>query len=87
MALYKYQAEQRLQISDLALKAISQGVVITTPDQKIVSVNQAFTDQTGYSSSDIVGLICRILQGPQPALRVSRRYVILSSGASYFSEI
>ena len=88
MALYKYQAEQRLQISDLALKAISQGVVITTPDQKIVSVNQAFTDQTGYSSSDIVGLTCRILQGPatSPASKQAIRDA-LSSGASYFGEI
>ena len=88
MALYKYQAEQRLQISDLALKAISQGVIITTPDQKIVSVNQAFTDQTGYSSTDIVGLTCRILQGPatSPASKQAIREAV-TNGSSYFGEI
>jgi PAS domain S-box-containing protein len=64
MALYKHRAETRLQISDLALKAISQGVIITNAQQKIISVNAAFEDQTGYSFHEIVGKNCNILQGP-----------------------
>ncbi|MBR7799635.1 PAS domain S-box protein [Undibacterium fentianense] len=64
MALYKHQAETKLQISDLALKAISQGVIVATPDQKIVSVNDAFTQQTGYSIQDIFGQTFALLYGP-----------------------
>ena len=64
MALYKYEAESRLLISDLALKVISQGVIITTPDQIILSVNDAFVQQTGYSSQEMVGKTCRVIQGP-----------------------
>lgn len=63
MALYKHHAESKLQISDLALKAISQGVIITTPNQTIISVNEAFTQQTGYQSEDVLGKSCRLLQG------------------------
>jgi PAS domain S-box-containing protein len=58
------QIRAQLRISDLALKAISQGVLITGPDQRIQSVNAAFTSITGYAESDIVGLRCRFLQGP-----------------------
>lgn len=88
MALYKHKAETRLQISDLALKAISQGVIITTPDQKIISINEAFTEQTGYSSNEIVGLTCRVLQGPatSPASRQAIRDAI-TNGKPYFGEI
>lgn len=64
MVLYKHQAETKLQISDLALKAISQGVIVATPDNKIVSVNDAFTQQTGYNIQDVFGKTCRLLQGP-----------------------
>lgn len=64
MALYKHQAEIKLKISDLALKVIAQGVVITTPDQRVISVNDAFVRQTGYSSDEMLGKTCLILQGP-----------------------
>lgn len=64
MALYKHHAESKLQVSDLALKVISQGVVITSPDKKIISVNEAFCEQTGYASHDIIAKTCQFLQGP-----------------------
>lgn len=64
MALYKHQAESKLLISDLALKVISQGVIITTPDKKIVSVNEAFCEQTGYLAAEVINRSCAFLQGP-----------------------
>ncbi len=64
MALYKHHAESKLQISDLALKVISQGVIITTPDRKIISVNEAFCEQTGYASHEVIAKTCQFLQGP-----------------------
>ncbi|MBY0573861.1 MAG: response regulator [Undibacterium sp.] len=88
MALYKHAAETKLQLSDLALKGISQGVIITTPDQIIVSVNAAFTKQTGFEARDIVGGTCRLLQGPltSAATREEIRTAIHSKQA-YSGEI
>lgn len=57
-------AESALRLSDLCLKAISQGVIIAGPNYKVVTVNQAFEKMSGYSSADIVGKSCRVLQGP-----------------------
>ncbi|MFZ6819503.1 EAL domain-containing protein [Undibacterium sp. Ji22W] len=88
MTLYKHQAETKLQISDLALKAISQGVIVATPDYKIVSVNDAFTRQTGYSIQDIFGKTCRILQGPltNPATIAAIKEA-LNTSSPFFGEI
>ena len=57
------QVEEKLRISHLALKAVSQGVVITNSDQNILSVNDAFVTITGYSQEEVVGRNCRFLQG------------------------
>jgi PAS domain S-box-containing protein len=57
------QVEERLRVSDIALKAISQGVIITNSDQSILSVNDAFVSITGYSQEDVLGRNCRFLQG------------------------
>ncbi|MBA3057269.1 PAS domain-containing protein [Rhodoferax sp.] len=58
------QADATLRVSHHALKAVSQGVMITTPDQRVVSVNDAFVAITGYREAEILGLNCRFLQGP-----------------------
>ena len=49
---------------ELALRAISQGVIITDPNQCIVSANAAFSNISGYSPAEILGRNCRFLQGP-----------------------
>ncbi|MFM8333190.1 MAG: CHASE domain-containing protein, partial [Candidatus Methylumidiphilus sp.] len=48
---------------DEALKAISQGVVITGADRLAVYVNNAFTRITGHRAEDILGRSCALLQG------------------------
>lgn len=58
------QAEEALRVSDHALKAISQGVIISAPDQRIISVNGAFMSITGYGEAEVLGQNCRLLQGP-----------------------
>ena len=58
------ETEERLRVSDLALKAISQGVIITGADQCVRWVNEAFLSITGYSMMEIMGKNCRFLQGP-----------------------
>ena len=57
------QAEAALKINDLALKSISQGVVITGLNENIISVNEAFLEITGYARPEVLGKNCRFLRG------------------------
>jgi len=56
--------EASLRLSDQALRSISEGVVITGPDQLVLSMNDAHVAITGYSHEDIRGCNLRLLQGP-----------------------
>jgi PAS domain S-box-containing protein len=56
---------ERLKIRDRALSAISQGVLISGPDRLITWANKAFENITGYSESEILGMSCSFLQGPE----------------------
>lgn len=50
-----------------AFKATPMPMLITDPrqhDNPIIFANQAFCDLTGYSRDELVGLNCRLLQGP-----------------------
>ena len=57
-------AEEQLKVSDLALKAVSQGVIITSPDHLIQWVNGAFSFISGYRAEEVLGRNCSFLQGP-----------------------
>lgn len=58
-------AEVALRLSDAALKSISQGVLITGIDHRIISINAAFSAITGYTLPEVVGRNCNFLQGPE----------------------
>ena len=57
--------KDRLRISDSALNAITQGVLITTPQMRVVSANPAFLAITGYTEPEIMGQECMIFTGPK----------------------
>ena len=57
-------SEKKAQVSDHALAAIAQGVLIATADRRTLSVNPAFEALTGYHESELVGRPCSLLQGP-----------------------
>ena len=57
-------AEELLRVSDVALKAVSQGVLITGADRRILSANAAFTAISGYSEAEILGQNWKFLRGP-----------------------
>ena len=57
-------AENRLRVNDAALKAIAQGVLITTPKLRVVSANQALLTMTGYSEAELLGANCVRFNGP-----------------------
>ncbi len=56
-------SESKMLLADLVLKNVSNGVIISGPDQRIVSANAAFTTITGYSEREILGRNCNLLQG------------------------
>jgi PAS domain S-box-containing protein len=59
--------EADLQLRDRALRAATQGVVITDArafDNPVIYVSPSFERLTGYTSAEIVGRNCRVLQGP-----------------------
>lgn len=64
-----------------AIESARNGIVITDPsreDNPIIYTNPAFTEITGYSADEILGVNCRFLQGTdreQPALHELRRAV------------
>ena len=58
------QAEARLRVSEHALEAISQGVLISTADGSLISANKAFSAITGYNRTEIMGHSCKFMQGP-----------------------
>lgn len=58
------QGQERLRIHNAALQAVSQGVMISDVDFKIISVNTAFSTITGFSESEVLGRECCFLEGP-----------------------
>ena len=88
MALYKHEADHQLRLSDIALRTISEGVVVTDGAQRIVSTNEAYRAITGYEKAELVGLNCRVLQGGLTDPRtVSAIDDALSAGARFDGEI
>ncbi|MBC7982418.1 MAG: EAL domain-containing protein [Candidatus Obscuribacterales bacterium] len=49
-------AEEQLKINANALRHLTEGVIITDADLRIVTVNKAFTTMTGYTSERTLGM-------------------------------
>lgn len=82
------QRELALRISDSALKAISEAVVITDPSGSVMSTNRAHEAITGYADADIVGRNCRVLQGPlTDADTVAQIRQAVATGGSFQGEV
>lgn len=58
--------EKTLHLRDRAIEAVSQGILITDPNQPdnpIIYVSNGFERMTGYSEENVLGKNCRFLQG------------------------
>lgn len=64
-------AEERLRLLESAMKNTKDGILITEagqlnePGPKLLYVNKAFTNITGYDVAEIIGQSPRLLQGPK----------------------
>jgi diguanylate cyclase (GGDEF)-like protein/PAS domain S-box-containing protein len=56
------QVEERLMLSDKVFSYTNQSILITDSNQRIVQVNQAFTELTGYHLDEVVGKSPGILE-------------------------
>jgi len=56
------QAEDQLRLQSAALEAAANGIVITDTSGKIIWVNPAFTQSTGYSQEEVLGQNPRLLK-------------------------
>lgn len=65
-----------------AQRAAADVALITDADQAITYVSESFTAMTGYEEADLLGLNCRVLQGPgtDPDTRTKMRDTIASGG-------
>ena len=67
---HRKQDEERLRLLESVVVNTTDAVLITEaeplelPGPRIIYVNQAFTDMTGYTLEDVLGKTPRILQGP-----------------------
>jgi PAS domain S-box-containing protein len=66
--------KDRLRISESALQAITQGVLITTPQMLVVSANPAFLAMTGFTEVELIGQECKIFFGPKTGNETMRRF-------------
>ena len=57
----RHAAEEKLYLMAQVFTSSGEGIVITDPDARIIAVNAAFTQLTGYSEEEVVGKNPRIL--------------------------
>lgn len=55
-------AQNELALSAKVFEQSSEAIVITDADNKIVSVNRAFTEMTGYAAEEVIGQSPRVLK-------------------------
>jgi diguanylate cyclase (GGDEF)-like protein/PAS domain S-box-containing protein len=61
--------EQQQQLAATVFEATSEGIIILGPDYRLLSVNQAFSEVTGYSKDDVLGKSVLKLFGSPDSLR------------------
>jgi two-component system sensor histidine kinase/response regulator len=79
------QGQEQQRISDHALKAVSEGVVITDSDRRIISVNDAMVSIAGFSRAELLGQTFFFLQGPLTDVKARREIKAALDHESAFS--
>ncbi len=72
LAVQKVRAEAALRQSSAVFESTRDGVVITTLEPRIMAVNRAYTEITGYSSTEVLGRNPNLLKSGRHDLAVYR---------------
>ncbi|MEQ1690713.1 MAG: PAS domain S-box protein, partial [Gemmatimonas sp.] len=62
----RVRADEALRLRDRAMQSVTQGILITDPNQPdnpIIYASPGFSRLTGYSADEVIGRNCRMLQG------------------------
>jgi diguanylate cyclase (GGDEF)-like protein/PAS domain S-box-containing protein len=71
-----------------ALDTVSDGSLITDAGQNVVYANKAFESVTGYSTAEMLGRNCRVLQGPgSDPETIAMMRTVLGRGETFRCEI
>lgn len=74
--LGRRRTEEQLRVAANAIESAAEGIIICDLDQKIVSVNRAFTAITGYQPEDVLGqtpeILCSEEQTPAGLIDTAR---------------
>ncbi len=62
LAIERKSTENELQIAASVHQAISEAIVVTDAEDRIIAINPAFTQVTGYSSDEAIGQTPRMLK-------------------------
>ena len=80
--------ELKLQLAARVLENISEGVMTTTPDGNIISVNPAFSEITGFSQEELIGKNPRVIKSNKHnTLFYEKLWNMITSGSFYQEEI
>jgi diguanylate cyclase (GGDEF)-like protein/PAS domain S-box-containing protein len=63
------QSEGKLSMASVIFNNIGEGIFVTDKDQKIISVNEAFTTITGFTQQDVYGKSAHFLQAKKKNLK------------------
>jgi two-component system, cell cycle sensor histidine kinase and response regulator CckA len=81
-------SEESLLLQNVALQSAANAIMITERDGKIISVNRAFQQLTGYSREEAIGRNPNILNsGSHPAIFFQNLWRIILSGDVWKGEI
>jgi len=83
-----FMEQETLHLQNTALNLVPNGVLITDPDRKILWVNQAMSDLSGYSNRELVGQTPRILHsGKQDKEFYQMMWETIRSGKTFEGRI
>lgn len=77
----------RVDINELFEKEIFEAIVVTDLNQKIIWINEGFTEMTGYSKKETLNRTPRFLQGPKSCSDAKERIRSRLSGIEPFTEV
>lgn len=62
---YRRQSEEQLRLAGTVFDNIREAILVIDADRRIVTVNRAFTDTTGFAAAEVIGQDPRMLYSPR----------------------